>query len=567
MVSRAADCDKVGLQHSEKVPMTTTALHDLTLAEAAALIAKRKLSPVEYTQSLLARTDALEPQINAFITRTSDAAIENARAAESQIARGDYRGSLHGIPFAVKDIYDTAGVLTSGHSRTCMDRVPERDASTVAKLRAAGAILTGKLATHEFAHGGPSFDLPWPPARNPWNTAHFTGGSSSGSGAALAAGLIPASLGSDTGGSIRGPAGLCGIAGLKPTYGLVSRAGVLPNSYSYDHCGPMARTSEDCALLLNVIAGHDPADPASSTRPVRDFTANIRGGVKGLRIGVVRHFWERDLSVSAELASALESAINVFREMGADIQDATMRPLQAYSDVKIVTAESELFSLHLKEMIARPQDFGQDFRARSLAACLFTAEDYVRASRERRMIMEEMRPLYRRFDLLLTANTSAAPRLDAHDTMSFWQKPNFTTPFNCTGGPALGVLAGFTSSGLPLSFQIAGRPFDDAAVLRAGHAYEQATGFWKKRPALTAGATPGAIQPKAWVPQTGDVSPAIRARAENAARHAGLRLPEAIMEELVAVAPWALARAERLNRDHKRESEISAIFDPIRDID
>ena len=187
----------------------------------------------------------------------------------------------------------------------------------MAKLRAAGAVLMGKLATHEFAHGGPSFDLPWPPARNPWNTAHFTGGSSSGSGAAIAAGLAPASLGSDTGGSIRGPAGLCGIAGLKPTYGLVSRAGVLPNSYSYDHCGPMARTSEDCALILNAVAGHDPADPASALQHPGDFTAGLKLGVKGMRIGVVRHFWDKDQPVSADLAAALDTAIGLFRELGA----------------------------------------------------------------------------------------------------------------------------------------------------------------------------------------------------------------------------------------------------------
>ena len=269
--------------------MADTALHDLTLAQAAALIRARELSPVEYTRALLARTDALEPQLNAYITRTCEAALEAASAAELEITRGNRRGALHGIPFAVKDIYDTAGVLTSGHSRTCIDRVPSKDATAVAKLRAAGALLMGKLATHEFAHGGPSFDLPWPPARNPWNTAHFTGGSSSGSGAAIAAGLVPVSLGSDTGGSIRGPAGLCGIAGLKPTYGLVSRAGVLPNSYSYDHCGPMARTSEDCALILNAIAGHDPVDPASMVRHPVDFAAGLGLGVKELRIGVIRH--------------------------------------------------------------------------------------------------------------------------------------------------------------------------------------------------------------------------------------------------------------------------------------
>jgi aspartyl-tRNA(Asn)/glutamyl-tRNA(Gln) amidotransferase subunit A len=546
--------------------MADTALHDLTLAEAADLIRTRRLSPVEYTQALLMRTDALEPQLSAYITRTSEAAMEAARAAEAEIVRGNWRGPLHGVPFAVKDIYDTAGVLTSGHSRTCIDRVPDKDATTVAKLRAAGAVLMGKLATHEFAHGGPSFDLPWPPARNPWNTAHFTGGSSSGSGAALAAGLVPVSLGSDTGGSIRGPAGLCGIAGLKPTYGLVSRAGVLPNSYSYDHCGPMARTSEDCALILNVIAGHDPADPASAQGRAPDFAAGIELGVKGLRIGVVRHFWEKDLAVHAELPAALEAAISAFRELGAIVEEVALRPLQSYSDVKIVAAESELFSLHLPELIARPEQFGQDFRARSLAACLFTAEDYVRASRERRAMLGEMRPLYRRSDLFLTANTSAAPRLDRHDTLSFWTRPNLTSPFNCTGGPALAVLCGFTHDGLPLSMQIAGRPFDDARVLRAGHAFERATGLCRRHPSLAPGAKPGAIDPKPWLPDTSAIEPSVRALAENAARHAGLRLSDTLLEELVAVAPWALAMARRLRRDHPREAEVASIFDPERDV-
>jgi aspartyl-tRNA(Asn)/glutamyl-tRNA(Gln) amidotransferase subunit A len=547
--------------------MPGTALHDLTLAEASRLIRTRKLSPVDYAKALLARTEALEPQLNAFITRTPEAALEAAKAAEAEIARGNWRGPLHGVPFAVKDIYDTAGVLTSGQSRICIDRVPARDATTVARLRAAGGVLTGKLATHEFAHGGPSFDLPWPPARNPWNTAHFTGGSSSGSGAAIAAGLVPASLGSDTGGSIRGPAGLCGIAGLKPTYGLVSRAGVLPNSYSYDHCGPMARTSEDCALILNHIAGHDPADPASSLRPVPDFAVDIDRGIKGLRIGFVRHFWERDMAVHPELPAAMEDAIQVLRGLGAMAEDVEMRPLQSYQDVKVVTAESELFSLHLPELIRRPEAFGQDFRARSIAACLLTAEDYVRASRERRAILAEMRPLYRRFDLLVTANASAAPRLDRHDTLAFWQKPNLTAPFSCTGGPALALLAGFTRDGLPLSLQIAGRPFDDALVLAAGHAFERATGHWRRRPPMETGAAPAPLDPKPWAPDTSKVPVEVRSRAGAAATAAGLRLSPPLLDELVAVAPHVLAMARRLRRDHAREAEVCSIFDPARDID
>ncbi len=547
--------------------MPKTELHDLTLAAAAKLIATRKLGPVEYTQALMQRTDSLEPQLNAYITRTNQAALEASRAAQEEISRGNYRGPLHGMPFAVKDIYDTANVLTSGHSRTCIDRVPAKDSTAVARLRAAGGVLLGKLATHEFAHGGPSFDLPWPPARNPWNTAHFTGGSSSGSGAAIAAGLVPVSLGSDTGGSIRGPAGLCGISGLKPTYGLVSRAGVLPNSYSYDHCGPMARTAEDCAIILNTVAGHDPADPASSPRPLRDFTAGLDLGGKGLRIGVVRHFWEKDSKVHVELPPALEAAIEVFRKLGAIVEDVRLRPLQSYSDVKVVTAESELFSLHLPELIRRPEAFGQDFRARSLAACLFTAEDYVCASRERRVILSEMRPLYLKYDLFLAPNNSAAARLDAHDTLSFWKQPNFTSPFNCTGGPALAVLCGFTQSGLPLSMQLAGRPFDDATVLRAGHAFEIATGHWQRRPVLKAGAAPAALDVTPWTPDTSQVEPAVRRRAESAAIHAGLKLPPTIMEELVAVAPFAFAKAQRLSRSHAREAEVCSIFDPGRDVD
>lgn len=544
--------------------MPSAELHDLTLVEAASLISVRKLSPVEYTESLLARTEALEPQLNAFITRTPDVAMAAARAAEAEIMHGNWCGPLHGIPFALKDIYDTAGILTSGHSRTCINRIPDKDATTVARLKAAGAVMTGKLATHELAHGGPSFDLPWPPARNPWNTAHFTGGSSSGSGAALAARLVPASLGSDTGGSIRGPAGLCGIAGLKPTYGLVSRAGVLPNSYSYDHCGPMARTSQDCALLLNAIAGYDRADPASSSRPVEDFAKGIDGGIKGLRIGVVRHFWEKDLLVDAELSAALDQGLEVLRKLGARTEDVTMWLLQTYSDIKIVMAETELFSLHLPELIARTGAFGQDFRARSLAACLFTSEDYVRASRERRAMIDEMQPLYRRFDLLVTANGSPARRLDVHDPLAFWQRPNFTSPFNCTGGPALALLCGFSKSGLPLSLQIAGRPHEDALLLRVGHAYEMATGFYKLQPDLEPGAAPAALDPKPWRPDASQVEPAVRALAENAAMRAGLRLLPEHMEELVAVAPWALAMAKRLRRDHLRSAEVSSIFDPTR---
>lgn len=539
-----------------------TDLHDLTLAAASELIQNRELSPVEYTEALIARSEALQPQLNTFITTTFETARVAAQTAADEMAGGNYRGPLHGVPFAAKDIYDTAGVYTTGHSRTCADRVPTADATCVSRLYDAGAILTGKLATHEFAHGGPSFDLPWPPARNPWNTAHFTGGSSSGSGAAASAGLAPITLGSDTGGSIRSPAGLCGVAGMKPTYGLVSRAGVLPNSYTYDHCGPLARTAEDCALILNAIAGHDPGDPASSPAPVPDLTTGIANGVQGLRIGVIRHFWEDDMRAHWDLGPAMERAIETFRFLGASVDEVSMRPMQHYLDMKIITAESELFSIHLNELRARPQDFGQDFRGRALAACLFTSEDYVRASRCRRVVTSEMQDLYNQYDLLLTANTSAAPRIDNHDILSFWTAASLTTPFDVTGGPALALPCGFTADGLPLSLQLVGRPFDDATVLRAGHAFEKETGYWSARPNLVPGTPPADVNPQVWVPDTSQVDPSVRAHAENAARHAGLNLPPEIMEELVAVAPHALAMARRLPRDHVQYNEVSSVFMP-----
>src|SRR5947207_1726500 len=266
----------------------------LTIAEAAKLIQQRELSPVELVDSRLARIEKFDNRLNSFIRVLADSARAEARTAESEIAAGRYRGPLHGIPIGLKDIYETAGVPTTGHSKVMQDHVPKADAFSVKKLRDAGAVVMGKLATHEFAFGGPSFDLPWPPARNPWDTTRFTGGSSSGTGAAVAAGLVLAGTGSDTGGSIRGPCAYCGLSGIKPTYGLVSRMGVLPLAFSLDHAGPMATTAEDCAIMLQAMAGHDPADPASAKVPIPDYRAALQSGAKGLRIGLIRHFYERD---------------------------------------------------------------------------------------------------------------------------------------------------------------------------------------------------------------------------------------------------------------------------------
>src|SRR4051795_7220061 len=288
----------------------------LTIAEAARLIETRELSPVELLDSRLDRIARLDDRLHSFIRVLADAARAEARAAEAEIAAGRYRGPLHGIPIGLKDIYETAGVPTTGHSKVMQDHVPKADAFSVKKLREAGAVVMGKLATHEFALGGPSFDLPWPPARNPWDTSRFTGGSSSGTGAAVAAGLVLGGTGSDTGGSIRGPAAYCGLAGIKPTYGLISRMGILPLAFSLDHAGPLAWTAEDCAILLQAMAGHDRSDPGSARRRIPDYRASLKRDVKGLRIGLVRHFYERDHEANAGTRQAIETAAQKFAELG-----------------------------------------------------------------------------------------------------------------------------------------------------------------------------------------------------------------------------------------------------------
>ena len=533
----------------------------LTIAEAARLIEQKRLSPVELTTALIRRTEALDPQLNAYLLLTADRALDQARQAEREIKGGGYRGPMHGIPFALKDIYSTAGIRTTGHSRICLDTVPSADATTVRKLYEAGAVLTGKLATHEFAHGGPSFDLPWPPARNPWNREHFTGGSSSGSGAAVAAGLVAAALGSDTGGSIRGPAALCGIVGLKPTYGLVSRWGVYANSFSFDHAGPMTWTVEDCAIVLQAIAGHDPKDPASATRPVPDYRAALTGDIKGLRIGVVRHLHEDDCAVTPEVSAALEEALAVLRSLGATLGEARLRPAQDYYDVKVTIAESELLAVHEEALRTRPGDFGEDFLGRVLPAVLISSRDYVQAQRERRRMLAEMEPVYANYDVLVTATAGApAPRLGTWRTIEFWKRASLTTPFNVTGGPALAQCIGFASSGLPLSMQVVGRPFDDATVLRVAHAYERATPWRTRRPRLDPDAEFSTARPPIPDPEPTAIDAATQDRVAVACRAAGLTLSDRQFEMACAAAPYVITMIARLYRDRAYGEEPANVF-------
>jgi aspartyl-tRNA(Asn)/glutamyl-tRNA(Gln) amidotransferase subunit A len=537
-----------------------TDLHWLTIAEAARLIERRQLSPVELTDALIARVEALDPQLHAFLLPTPEKAREQARTAERDIMAGRYRGQLHGIPVGLKDIYATAGIRTTSHSKICENLVPTEDATTVTKLYQAGMVLLGKLATHEFAHGGPSFDLPWPPARNPWDRDHFTGGSSSGAGAAVAAGFVPAALGSDTGGSIRGPAALCGIVGLKPTYGLVSRAGVYANSFTFDHAGPMTWTVEDCAIMLQGIAGHDSKDPASADRAIPDYRAALTGDIRGLRIGIVRHLYEDDITIAPEVRAALEEAYAVFRSLGATLEDVRIRPAADYYAVKITIAESEQYAIHEEELRTRPSDFGADFLGRALPAVLYSGTDYVQAQRERRLMLAEMAPIYEKYDLLLTPTAPGpAPRLGTWRTISFWQNSSLTTPFNVTAGPALAQCMGFTPAGLPLSLQIVGRPFDEATVLRAAHAYEMATNWRSHRPTLDPGASFSNEPPPSVRPEPVS-DPATRDMVVAACRRAELSLNDGQLDMICAAAPYVMAMTRRLRRERNFREEPANIF-------
>ncbi|HUA56975.1 MAG TPA: amidase [Candidatus Sulfotelmatobacter sp.] len=457
----------------------------LTLAEAGELIRAKKLSPVEYATALLARIERHDPTYNAFIKVTPELALAEARAAEAEIAAGRWRGPFHGIPYALKDIVDATGLPTTGHSKILIDNIARSDAVVTQKLRAAGGVLLGKLSTHEFAVGGPSFDLPWSPARNPWNRDCFPGGSSSGSGAGLAAGFFPAAIGTDTGGSIRNPASMCGIVGFKPTYGLVSRRGVLPLSFSLDHIGPMTRTVRDNALMLQVIAGHDAGDPASADVGVPDYSADLERGVKGLKIGVIRHFYAKDVEADPEQIAALDNAAALLGKQGAAVSEITLPALTDFSACGQIILAAESYAAHEPWLKARPQDYGARGRERLLAGAALSAAHYVQATRWRLILKQQALEAFKGIDVAITASSmDPACRIDDNAALAtnYWRQARM--PFNVTGQPGLVIPAGFARSGLPLSIQIVGHPFGEATCYRVAQAYESATAWTTKHPVL-----------------------------------------------------------------------------------
>jgi aspartyl-tRNA(Asn)/glutamyl-tRNA(Gln) amidotransferase subunit A len=454
-----------------------------TIAEAARQIAAKQLSPVELTKACLDRVHALDDRLHAFVHLTEERALAEARAAEAAIMAAGPSGPLHGIPIGLKDIVDTKGIPTTCQSKLLQDNIPDSDATCAAKLAVAGSVLMGKLTTHEFADGGPSFDLPRPPSRNPWNTEHFTAGSSSGTGAAVASGMILCGIGTDTGGSIRGPAALCGIAGLKPTYGLVSRAGVAPAAFSLDHIGPMAWNAEDCAIMLQALAGHDPRDPASAKRPVPDYTAALGSGIKGLKIGVIHHFHETDRKVSEGTQRGINAAVDTFRGLGAEIREVQLSPLQDWHACGSLISIVERATAYEEWARTRLHDFGERMRTRLMLGAFVSGVDYVQAVRRRRELRAELKAAMADVDVVLTAVFAAeAPRIDEVPQWDVFHEPGFMMPFNVAGYPAMSVCSGYGAGGLPLAIQLVGKPFQEATVLRIADAFEKATPFRDRRP-------------------------------------------------------------------------------------
>lgn len=466
--------------------MSTKPLHDLSIAEAGAQLRDGTLTARALAEDALARIAAIDPQIDSFITVTADEALAAADAADADFASGIDRGPMQGIPYALKDIYDTAGIRTTCHSRLREDHVPADDCVVAAKLRAGGGVLLGKLATHEFAFGGPSFDLPFPPARNPWDRERIPGGSSSGSGAAVAAGLVRMAMGSDTGGSIRGPAAYCGIIGLKPTYGLVSRRGVFPLSYTLDHAGPMSWTVEDSAITMQVIAGHDPMDPASADPGPIDFLSGLRDGVEGLRLALPRNLFDNDPNLDPEVAEALDAAVETLRGLGATVDVVTVPDFALFNAAGRVIILSEAYAIHEKTLRERPLDYGRFTHARMVVGGMLASADLTQALRVRRKLSQAINlDVLGRYDAMVTVSALApAYRFDEIDPEMPPASPMQTMPFNVTGNPAMSIPTGFSGAGLPLSMQIVGRPFEDAMVMRIGQAFETATQLTAKRPAL-----------------------------------------------------------------------------------
>lgn len=456
----------------------------LDLTAAANLVARREVKAIELVEFMLARVARLNPELNAYVTVLGSAARTQAMELDAEIAQGRLRGPLHGVTIGVKDLIHVAGVPSTGGSRSLGGFVASKDAECVARLRAAGAIILGKLHTHELAGGATSENELYGRACNPWNKAYIPGGSSGGSGVATAAGLVHAALGTDTGGSVRMPAAFCGVVGFKGTFGRVSRRGVFSRSWTMDHVGSMARSVRDAALVYQAMVGHDPGDPYSNARVAPDSVAELNGAVAGLRVGVVTGtFFESRLD--PQIGAAFEDAVGILTNLGMKPRKVTFDlAAEAHAAGTIITV-AEAAAAQDEVMRARPAELGQDIRDQLRMAEFITARQYIRALRVRAAVQQELTKIFEDVDVLVTPATAVLPtRSDRPSSESLTLFARYARPFSMPGLPAISVPAGFSVEGLPIGLQIVGRPFDESGVLRVAHAYEQATAWHRRRPEI-----------------------------------------------------------------------------------
>ena len=473
--------------------MTMQELPLLSIREAGDLIRKREVSPVELVEATLERIALHSPTLNDYITVTADQARRDAKRAEREIASGRYRGPLHGLPVGVKDLFATKGTRTTMGSKIMADWVPDYDATTVAKLQQAGAIIVGKHNCSEFAFGSTNVNAHYGPVRNPWNPERVSGGSSGGTAASVSAGTCIGGLGTDTGGSIRKPSCLCGGVGLKPTAGRVSRFGVTPLSWTMDHVGPMTRTVWDCAAMLGVVAGYDHKDPSSARVPVPDYTAELDAsteGLKGLRVGALpAFFWD---AASEEVSSLARRALGVLKDLEAEVVEVSLPSVHLSNQVGDVIYLSEAAAWHEGWLRTRPLDYSSEVLVRLHAGAMFSAVQYHKAQRMRSVIRQETLKVLERVDVLVSPTShEEAPKVEesmpgaSKRSSPLLHLGRLTRTFNISGVPALSVPCGFTGSGLPVGLQIAGRNFDEAGIFRVAHLYERATEWHKLRPQLS----------------------------------------------------------------------------------
>jgi aspartyl-tRNA(Asn)/glutamyl-tRNA(Gln) amidotransferase subunit A len=465
--------------------MAASNLTTLPITRLSALLHAHEITSAELTNAYLERIKTLDGALKSFLTVTADRAHDEASRADHELGLGRSRGPMHGIPIALKDLFDTGGIRTTGGSRVLWDRVPEQDATVTRKLTAAGTVLLGKLMMHEFAIGAPYLDDSIPPAHNPWSRDRVPGGSSSGSGAAVAAGLCGGALGSDTGGSIRGPAAYCGIVGLKPTYGLVSRAGVLPLSWSLDHAGPMTRTVADTAVMLQAIAGYDPADAASAYVDIPDYSVALSGSARGIRVGVPRRFIESAPGLEPDVLNGFNKSLETLSQVGANVTDIEIDGIDHAEAIQATIMFAEAVAYHEEWLRTKRELYSRGFWERVRPGLFHTATEYIQAQRGRTMFCRSMSEALTRVDVIATPTmVRTAPTFHEEAENKSPVRGQFNRVFNATGQPSLSVPCGFDHQGMPIGLLLSGRAFEETTVLRLGDAYERATEWHLRQPNL-----------------------------------------------------------------------------------